>query len=136
MQTNWWDASHSSSSQYPSLATIAQSFPLFGPSSFLSPSVKNVFVVLSFYYRSQRSCGKVMFLHVSVILGRHPPWQADTPHQADTSPDRADTFPLADRHPPGRHLPWQADTSPLAGRHPRDGHCRGRYASYWNAFLL
>ena len=50
-------------------------------------------------YRPQRSCGKVMFLHLSVILftggrsGRHPP-------------------------PP-----------------PADGHCSGRYASYWNAFL-
>ena len=39
-------------------------------------------------YRLQRSSGKVMFLHLSVILstvwvvaGRHPsyPWQADTP---------------------------------------------------------
>ena len=26
-------------------------------------------------------------------------------------------------HPPGRHRP------------PPDGHCSGRYASYWNAFL-
>ena len=29
--------------------------------------------------------------------------------------------------PPGRH--------PL-GRHPPSGHCSGRYASYWNAFLF
>ena len=36
------------------------------------------------------------------------------------------------------------DTSSLGGsvpggawwRHPRDGHCCGRYASYWNAFLF
>ena len=27
-------------------------------------------------------------------------------------------------HPPGRHPP------------PRDGHCSGRYTSYWNAFLV
>ena len=44
-------------------------------------------------YRPQRSCGKVMFLHLSVILftGGPPP--------------------------------------------PADGHCSGRYASFWNAFL-
>ena len=64
-------------------------------------------------YRPHRSCGKVMFLHLSVILstggvypsmhlGRHPP--ADTP--------------------PGRHPP------------PADGYCSRRYASYWNAFLF
>ena len=29
---------------------------------------------------------------------------------------------------PGRHPPW-AET-------PRDGHCSGRYASYWNTFLF
>ena len=57
------------------------------------------------YYRSQQSCGKVMFLHLSVILftgeclpqymlGYTPP--ADTPW-SDTTPDR---------HPPlGRHIP-------------------------------
>ena len=50
--------------------------------------------------------------------------------------------------PPGRQTspwadtPWQADTpladNPLADKHPpsRDGYCSGRYASYWNAFLL
>ena len=30
--------------------------------------------------------------------------------------------------PPGQTLPL--------GRHPPDGHCSERYASYWNAFLL
>ena len=70
---------------------------------------------------------KVMILHVSVILftgagglarrhptlGRQPPspWQADTPTPAARQPS------------------WQANTLP-------DGHCSGRYASYWNAFLL
>ena len=54
-------------------------------------SVKNPFD----FYRPQRSCGKVMFLHLSVILsmaggvGRQtPPWtdtpQADTPWRTDT----------------------------------------------------
>ena len=48
-----------------------------------------------------------------------PPWQADTPPSWADTPD-----PLAGRHPLGRHLP------------SRDGHCSGRYASYWNAFLF
>ena len=33
------------------------------------------------------------------------------------------------RHPPKADILSQADTPP-------DGHCSGRYASYWNAFLL
>ena len=99
-------------------------------------------------YRPQRSCGKVMFLHLSVshsVHGRCVPacTGADTP-QTDT--------PWSDT-PPGRHPPGQ---TPL-GRHPpaqcmlghthththlpracwdTHGYCCGRYASYWNAFLL
>ena len=34
--------------------------------------------LLWYFYRLQRSCGKVMFLHVSVT-----PWQADTPAPRD-----------------------------------------------------
>ena len=76
------------------------------------------------FYRPVRnsSCGKAMFLQASVILsmgeggsGRHPPGR-HTPGQT---------------HPLGRHPPW-ADTSPP---NPGDGHCSGRYASYWNALL-
>ena len=81
------------------------------------------------YYRLQRGCGKVMFLHLSVILftggGGWLPlvwgcvsatlW-ADTPRWADPP---WQTPPPPDRHPLGRHpqadTPW-ADT-PL-GRHP------------------
>ena len=38
--------------------------------------------------------------------------------------------------PLGRHSPW-ADTPPgQRPPHPADGYCCGRYASYWNAFLL
>ena len=65
------------------------------------------------FYRPQRSCGKVMFLHLSVILstggcladtppGRHPP-------RADTLPPRADTPPPETAtagdgtHPTGMH---------------------------------
>ena len=58
--------------------------------------------------RPQRSCGKVMFLHLSAILyrgvsGRHSP-QAWGRHP---------------NPPPGRHTyPWQTS--------PPDGHCSGR----------
>ena len=46
---------------------------------------------------------------------------------AGIHPPRADT-------PLGRHAPW-ADT-PWADTPPADGHCSGRYGSYWNAFLF
>ena len=37
----------------------------------------------------------------------------------------------------GLHLPGQAGITPRAEPpSPGDGHCSGRYASYWNAFLL
>ena len=62
------------------------------------------------------SCGKVMFLHVSV---RH------SVHRGYTPPRQ--TISLKTDTPLGRHS--QADT-------PQDGHCSGQYASYWNAFLL
>ena len=76
----------------------------------------------SVYYRPQRSFGKVMFLHVSVILSTG---------QADTPPGRQ-TAPLAGRHPlPGRQTPptgrhsLQADTPRQADTPPLDGHCSG-----------
>ena len=63
----------------------------------------------------QRSCDKVMFLHLCVMRFtggscRHTP---------------------PGRHAPGQTPPW-ADTDPP----PRYGHCSGRYASYWNASLF
>ena len=69
--------------------------------------------------------------------GRHTPPQ----DQADPPAGRAPW-----ENPPGRETPQdQADTprdqTPLAGRPPREEDCSirsmsGRYASYWNAFLL
>ena len=50
-----------------------------------------------YYYRPQRSCGKVMFSQASVILftgGWDPPGR----HPRQT--------PLPGRHPLGRHPPW------------------------------
>ena len=75
----------------------------------------------------------------------HTPLGADTLPGADTPPEQtppgADTSPGAE--PPSRHPSPQEQTPPWS-RHPleadnpprRDGHCCGRYASYWNAFLL
>ena len=96
------------------------------------------------FYCPQRSCGKVMFLHLSVILstgecladtypwadtplGRHPHW-ADTPlgHPLGRPPWQT---------PRGKTPPWTdtpRQTLPLS---PAYGYCSGRYASYWNAFL-
>ena len=105
-----------------------------------------------FDYRPQRSCGKVMFLHLSVILftgGVSAPVHAGI------------HIPLG-RHPPGRHPPPAqcmlgytppppaqcilGYTSPCpvhAGIHPLPsacwdihGYCCGQYAPYWNAFLF
>ena len=86
------------------------------------------------YYRPQRSCDKVMFLHLSVILStggvsQHALGKTPPPPPADT-PSLADTSPLG-RHPPQTHPPLGQTP-----QHPADGYCSGRYASYWNAFLL
>ena len=65
----------------------------------------------------KRSCGNVMFLHLSSVI----------------------LFTAGDRcTPPGRHkgvYTPQTDTPWARHPPPRDGHCIGRYASYWNAFL-
>ena len=78
-------------------------------------------------YRPQRSCGKVMFLHLSVILSTggvclSACWDTTPPGQ--TPPPTGQTPPL------GRH--------PLLGRTPppADGYCSGLYAYYWNAFFF
>ena len=63
------------------------------------------------YYRPQHSCGNVMILHLSIILstgGRGLGVEGVYPSMH------------WGRHPPS----------------PADGYCSGRYASYWNAFLL
>ena len=81
------------------------------------------------------SCGKGMFLHLSVSHSVH----SHSYPKADTPPPWADT-------PPGRHPPWLnththththlADTPGQTPPAPRDGHCSRRYTSYWNAFLI
>ena len=69
---------------------------------------------------------------------RHPPSRADTPPEQTPSWSR---HPRS-RHPPPEQTPPRADNpreqTPPQSRHPppRNSHCCGRYASYWNAFLL
>ena len=93
------------------------------------------------------------------MLGYHPPGPGTPPQRADPprlGGPRGQTPPRADhpqtRHPPEQTLPEQtpprADTHPprpdtlrsrqppRADTPPADGYCCGRYASYWNAFLL
>ena len=144
-------------------------------------------------YHPQRSCSKVMFLHLSVShsvhrgmrclsppLGRHPqtPPSGTNPRQTppwQAPPQQIPPIPIQGRHPPqqtppsqtpparhspNRHplpqidtlwtdTPW-SDTPHVdnrLGKSPTrqtpppippspSGHCSGRYASYWNAFLL
>ena len=104
-----------------------------------------------FDYRPQRSCGKVMFLHLSVILftgGCLPqcmlrythPWadilRVDTPCPVHAG---IHTFTPCPVHS-GIHIPLPSacwDTPPLPSAcWDTHGYCCGRYASYWNAFLF
>ena len=70
-----------------------------------------------------------------------PPGQtspgADAPREQTPPPEQ--TYPLEQTPPPGsRHHPPGVDTpqSTHPPSPPRDGHCCGRYGSYWNAFLF
>ena len=98
-------------------------------------------------------------VYLSMHWGRHPPPKAGIPActGADTPPGRYPNMHWG-RHPPlgwyssmhwgrhphlgwypsmhwGRHPPGQVSQHAL-GQTPPDGHCSGRYASYWNAFLF
>ena len=77
-------------------------------------------------YRPQRSCGKVIFSQASVIHSVHKevyPSMHWGRLSGQTPPPARQPLPSAcwDTHPPC---------------HPLSGHCCGRYASYWNTFLL
>ena len=93
------------------------------------------------YYRSQRSCGKVMFLHLFVILstggvypsmhlGRHPPGETpipgrhlpgqtfpgQTPPWADT-PEQTPPWADTPADPPPQQTATAADGTYLTGMH-------------------
>ena len=70
------------------------------------------------FYRPQRSCEGYVFTGVCLST-----WGVSASVHAGIPQ------PPGSRHPP--------EQTPPRSRHPqRDGHCCGRYASYWNAFLL
>ena len=130
----------------------------FGVSEKLHPSFLSIYLWNSILVTGRNEVmAKVMFLLVSVILltwgvclsacwEQTPPWK-QTPPQKQTpreqTPPRsrhplgADTPPRS-RHPSGSrhtHPSLEADTPPPgAGSGIRS--MSGRYASYWNAFLL
>ena len=85
------------------------------------------------YYRPQRSWGKVMFLHVCVILftggcypSMHCRWYPSMPCSRSQGGSAAGGVSSRGS------APWRG----AWWRPPRDSYCCGRYASYWNAFLL
>ena len=112
-------------------------------------------ISIGFYvnYRPQRSWGKAMFLQASVILLTggvpdqvhlpqdqvHPlPWD-QVPPQTRYTP-RPGTTPLGPGTPPQTRSPPGPGTPPGDQAHPHGTReirsMRGRYASYWNAFLF
>ena len=106
----------------PSAAKNPVSFPKYGMGLPIFPSAID-------FYRPQRSCEGYIFTPVrhsvhgggglsQCMLGYHPPEPGTAP------PDQAP--------------PWDQAPSPGPSTTPRsrDGYCCGRYASYWNAFLL
>ena len=85
-----------------------------------------VSVVHRIFTVRKRSCGKVMFSQACV---------KNSVHGGGVSHDALGQTPP----PPARCMlgythPW-ADI-PRAHTPPPDGHCNGRYASYWNTFLF
>ena len=89
-----------------------------------------------FNYRPQRSCGKVMFLHLSVILftGGSATPSGQTPRPSGGHPLRqtppGQTSPR--KTSPGQTTPGQTPPCPVhAGIRSTSG-----YAFYWNVFLL
>ena len=89
-----------------------------------------------------------MFLHLSVILSTWggvclsvcwdttplPPGSRYSPDQAypHGNPPPSEQAPPSNRHPQEKAPPGTRYSPPGS----RDGYCCGRYASYWNAFLL
>ena len=84
------------------------------------------------YHHPQQSCGKVMFLHLSVSLSVHRVG-------VHTTHAPLPCMSPIGMHTPHRHASPQPCTSPCHTRPPRYYEMRsmsGRYASYWNAFLF
>ena len=127
------------------MASVLKPFGFFFKIIFISlialshgQSTADDYVTIIVYYRPKRSCGKVMFLHVSVILFTggslcqgDPPPDRDPPRTETPPLPWTETPPSLDRDPP---FPGQRPPSP--GQRPPRTVTSGRYASYWNAFLF
>ena len=89
---------------------------------------------MSGYYRPQRSCGKVMFLHVSVILSTVEGGGRQTPPGQLPWADS----PWADSPRTGRHHPPPTGTATAAGgTHPYGMHsCRTTDLLYMKMGIL
>ena len=86
------------------------------PGTSLDFSKYNITKATEYIITVRNEVAKVMFLHLSVCP------QGGLPQCRDTTPGSSPR-PRADTPP-----------SPLGSRHPPDGCCCGRCASYWNAF--
>ena len=98
----------------------------------------------NFIFTIRNEVAKVMFLHLSVSHSVHNGGLVSH-HALRQSPSGTES--PGRRHPSGLDTPPGTDTTPPGSRHhllPQsrhpppggDGYCCGRYASYWNAFLL
>ena len=72
--------------------------------------------MVQFHCRPQRSCGKVMFLHVSVILSTEGVWQTPPRQTPSTRADTPKQTPSLGRHPHWADLPPAATA--VDGTHP------------------
>ena len=112
------------------------------PLGLTSPSGKCVFLDKHRFVTARNEVAKVMFLHVSVcpqgglpqcMLGYNPP-----PPRSKHPKDQ----PSRSRNTPPEQAPPRTRPTPEPDPHrsrlppPTDGCYCGRYASYWNAFLL
>ena len=112
----------------------------------------------NYYYRPQRSCEGYVFTNVCLstggVAGHVPPWDQVHPPGPGTPLSGTRYTPWDQVHPPNQVHPQTRYTPPGPGtppgtrytprdqvppdqvHPPGDGYCCGRYASYWNAFLL
>ena len=90
-----------------------------------------------YFYRPQRSCEGYVFTGVCLSTrgrGCLPQCMLGYPPE-QTPPSPGSRHPLTREQTPPAPI-WEQ--TPSRSRHlpGRDGHCCGRYASYWNAFLF
>ena len=109
-------------------ALILLVYRLMSPMRFFLSHMSMIRVYIPLFTVRKRSCGKVMFLHLSVILftGEGGMWRRGC---------MAGVCVVGgDMHARGHA--WQGACVARGVRGRRDGHCNGRYAPYWNTFLF